>query len=199
MTSRTDTRPPKIFDLPAVGALIEIAYDYATEGSVDEFGKMPPWRAWWRTLGWPILLALGLAFLPFPCGCLPNAVKITASPHDLALMLIPSLLGFGIGVYALVFGLNGELLRNIQKEHNNKPQVPGVPAASVLNINSAFAFPLLMMVITVFVASLQKVFPEPQILATFTWFLTFFCLALTYQLVASLYKLGRVIILEKFE
>lgn len=200
MPSPNSQRRPRssILNLPGLGSFIEISSDYASEGSADYFERIAPIRCWLRTLGWPIVLSALLAAIPYPCGCTPISLKIDAKAYDVALSLIPSLLGFGIGAYALVFGLSGELLRKIQIGHNEIYAERGSSAGSVLSINSAFAFPLVTMVVTTIVASIHKVLPDLQLLSTATWFLTFLCLTLTYQLVASLYKLGRVIILDKF-
>jgi hypothetical protein len=200
MPTQISSQRPKscLLKLPGVGSFIEISSDYASEGSTDFFEKIAPLKYWFRTLGWPILLAALLAGIPYPCGCMPYAFKIAVAPHDIALSLIPSLLGFGIGAYALVFGLSGDLLKKIQDGHNKKELATKAPAGSVLSINSAFAFPLVTMALTTIVASLQKIFPGIQTLSSITWFLTFLCLTLTYQLIVALYRLGRVIILEKF-
>lgn len=184
--------------LPGVGSFVEISSDYASEGHEDFFEKIAPAKYWLRTLGWPILTSILLAAIPYPCDCMPYSVKIEAKPYDIALSLIPSLLGFGIGAYALVFGLGGDLLKKIQEGHNKMQLATNAPAGSVLSINSAFAFPLATMAITTIVASVQKILPDALFLSTLTWFLTFLCLTLTYQLIVALYRLGRVIILDKF-
>jgi len=200
MPTQISSLRPKwcLLKLPGVGSFIEISSDYASEGSIEFFEKIAPLKYWFRTLGWPILLAALLAAIPYPCGCMPYAFKIAVAPHDIALSLIPSLLGFGIGAYALVFGLSGDLLKKIQDGHNKKELATKAPAGSVLSINSAFAFPLVTMAFTTIVASLQKILPGIQMLSSITWFLTFLCLTLTYQLIVALYRLGRVIILEQF-
>lgn len=182
---------------PGLGSFIEISSDYACEGSADFFEKIAPAKYWIRSLGWPILVSIFLAAIPYPCDCTPYSVEIIAKPYDIALSLIPSLLGFGVGAYALVFGLSGNLLKKIQDGHNKIENSTNSPAGSVLSINSAFAFPLATMAITTVVASVQKILPDVLLLSTLTWFLTFLCLILTYQLIVSLYRLGRVIILEK--
>lgn len=184
--------------LPGLGSLIEIASDYATEGAAEYFERIAPLNAWIRTLGWPMAASLLLAAVPYPCGCMPYVFKVTAQPNDVALTLLPSLLGFGIGAYALVFALSGSILRKMQEGYERIHASTGRTCGSVLNINSAFAFPLSLMAITTLVAITQKILPEVQVLSSVTWFLTFLSLTLTYQLIVSLYRLGRVIILDKF-
>ena len=183
--------------LPDLGTFIEISSDYVSEGSAEYFGKIPPLRYWIRALGWPVFLSACLALLTLPCGCVSFAVKIDAKAFDVAFSIIPSLLGFGIGAYALVFGLGGEILRRIQDAHVSLANKKNQEASSVLHINSMFALPLLLMTVTLLIATIQKIFPALVIISTVTWFLTFVSLALNYQLVKSLYRLGRVIILEK--
>lgn len=185
--------------LPGIGSFIEISSDYASEGSADFFDKIAPTKYWLSTLGWPIFASILLAAIPYPCGCMPYSVKVDAKPYEIALSLIPSLLGFGIGAYALVFSLGGDLLKKIQESYSKMEIAKKRPAGSVLSINSAFAFPLAMMAITIIVASVQKILPDVLFLSTFTWFLTFLCLTLSYQLIVALYRLGRVIILDKFQ
>lgn len=187
----------KIIKVPAVGAIVEIASDYVCEGAFDHFGKIPPFRFWLKSLGWPVVLSVFLAVLPLPCDCITSPIKIDAKAFDVAFAVIPSLLGFGIGAYALVFGLGSDILRKIQDAHVAHASKTGKASASVLHINSVFAFPLLLMAVTLFFASLQQIFQANISLSTATWFLTFFSVALTFQLVVSLYRLGQVIILEK--
>lgn len=178
--------------------IIEISSDYVSDGSPRYFGKIAPVKFWIHSLWWPVLVSLLLAAIPYPCGCTPITLEIEAKAYDVAFSLIPSLLGFGIGAYALVFGLSGDLLKKIQDEHNKKDNTHEQPASSVLSINSSFAFPLIIMIVTCIVASVQKILPSLQILESITWFLVFLSLVLVYQLVVSLYKLGRVIILDNF-
>lgn len=197
-SNSTQRKKNWILNIPGLGSFTEIASDYASEGSTDFFEKIAPLKHWSRTLAWPIILSMILAAIPYPCDCTPYSFKIDAKPNDVALALIPSLLGFGIGAYALVFGLSGDLLKKIQEEHNKKEISTKESNGSVLSINSSFAFPLATMSITVIVASIQKILPNILVLSSITWFLTFLCLTLTYQLIVALYRLGRVIILDKF-
>lgn len=200
MPEQNNKKRPRslLLKLPGLGSFIEISSDYASEGASNFFEKIAPAKYWLNTLGWPILVSILLAAIPYPCSCMPYSIKIDAKAHEIALSLIPSLLGFGIGAYALVLGLSGDLLKKIQEGYDKKELETKSPSGSVLSINSAFAFPLATMALTTIVASVQKILPEFLFLSTVTWFLTFLCLTLTYQLIVALYRLGRVIILDKF-
>ena len=193
------TATSRLWRIPGLGTLIEISSDYVSEGSPSHFGKIPPIRFWLRALGWPVFLSAFLALLTLPCDCVKFAVKIDARAYDAAFAIIPSMLGFGIGAYALVFGLGSDILRSIQRAHLSLAANGEIDSSSVLHINSMFALPLLVMSITLLMSTIQKIFPGPIILSTATWFCTFLSIALSYQLVKSLFRLGRVIILEKLE
>jgi hypothetical protein len=202
MTSNTSINGKcTAFGLPGIGPIIEIASDYVSEGDPEYFGKIAPFHCWSKSLFPAIGLSLALAILPYPCGCLPFSVEIGVKAYEVALELIPSLLGFGIGAYALIFGFSGSFLRKIQSEHNQRANLIQDSVdkvnASVLHINSMFAFPLIWMAITLLVASVHKIFPANQGLDTATWFLTFLSTILIFQLIRSLYYLGRVTVLEK--
>jgi hypothetical protein len=183
--------------IPAIGVFIEIASDFVCEGDIDYYGKIPPFRFWFKSLGWPFAFSLFLALLPFPCECIATAIRIEAKPSEVAFAIIPSLLGFGIGAYALVFGLGSDILRKIQNAYHTRTLKTGKSTASVLHVNSVFTFPLVFMAITLLFASIQKIFLQNIILSTITWFLIFFSLSLAFQLIVSLYRLGQVIILDK--
>jgi glucose uptake protein GlcU len=125
-----------------------------------------------------------------------SAVEV--HPYDLALSILPNLLGFVTGVYALIFGISGKFLREIQEHNNAKATSSKKMNPTILGLNSSFAFPLLIMVVTIFVATFQKIIQTSESLKYLTWLLFFFSLTLTYQLIKTLFRLGRSVLLEKF-
>lgn len=187
----------KLMNIPALGIFIEISSDYVSEGSPKYSSKIPPLRFWIRGLGWPVFLSVFFALLTLPCYFEINCIKIEAKASSTAFSIIPSLLGFGIGAYALVFGLGEGVLRKIQDAHVNMAVKNKLELASVLHINSMFALPLLVMTVTILIATIESIFQGFFIITTVAWFFIFLSIALNFQLVKSLYRLGRVIILEK--
>lgn len=193
--SRKNECMPCLMRIPGLGTLIEISNDFVSEGSPEFFGKIAPARYWLSTLGWPVCLSIALAALASPI--MDPIVRTEAKAFDAALTIIPSLLGFGVGAYALIFGLGGDILHNIQIAHIKNQETTSGKNTSVLHINSMFALPMLIMVITIIFAAIQKIIHDSNCLSFLVWFLTFFSLILCYQLIRSLYRLGRVIILER--
>ncbi|RZI80857.1 MAG: hypothetical protein EOP38_21135 [Rubrivivax sp.] len=185
--------------IPGLATLLEIGSDYVSEGSADYFGKIAPLRCWiaalWKALTGSAMATIAAVYIPkFFC-------TTAVAPGELALTIVPSLLGFGIGVYALIFGLSANIIRGLQEGHLKAAaaDTSGKTNTSVLSLNSAFAFPLSMMAVTIFLSVLHQALPMVSTLANLTWFLVFFCIILTFQLVRTLFRLGQVIILRKFE
>lgn len=179
--------------------LIEIGNEYVAEGDARYFKKMAPFWDWVdafkKTLGLSIICTI-VVYLASYDFLVKSAVEV--HPHDLALSILPNLLGFVTGVYALIFGISGKFLREIQEHNNAKVKNSQKMNPTILGLNSSFAFPLLIMVVTIFVASFQKIIQTSESLKYLTWLLFFFSLTLTYQLIKTLFRLGRSVLLEKF-
>lgn len=181
------------------GTLLEIGNEYVTEGDTRYFKKTAPFFNWVhafkKTLGLSLLCTI-VVYLAAYDFLIKSAIDV--QPHDLALSILPNLLGFVTGVYALIFGISGKFLQEIQNQNNAIATNSHKMNPSVLGLNSSFAFPLLIMVVTIFVASFQKIIQTSELLKYSTWLLFFFSLTLTYQLIKTLFRLGRSIILDKF-
>jgi hypothetical protein len=179
--------------------LIEIGNEYVTEGDARYFKRMAPFWDWIhafkKTLGLSIICTI-IVYLATYDFIVKSAVEV--HPYDLALSILPNLLGFVTGVYALIFGISGKFLREIQEHNNAKATSSKKMNPTILGLNSSFAFPLLIMVVTIFVATFQKIIQTSESLKYLTWLLFFFSLTLTYQLIKTLFRLGRSVLLEKF-
>lgn len=180
--------------------LIEISNDFVSEGDARYFKEMAPFWFWVdafkKTLGLSLIFTI-LIYLAASDFFVKSAIEV--QPSELAMSILPNLLGFVTGVYALIFGISGKFLREIQTHNNAKAANSQIVNPSILGLNSSFAFPLLIMVVTIFIASFQKIIQSSDFLKYLTWILFFFSLTLTYQLIRSLFRLGRSVLLDKYD
>jgi len=186
-----------LFKLWFVGPFFKIGSDYVSDGDVRYQKKMAPLGDWWITLFPSIAISFALLAVIVLldnnlCGDFVNKTK----PAEYFLGVMASFLGFGIGVYALVFGVSSDILRSMQKSHIEVNKDVG-GGSTVLSLNSEFAFPLMILLLTCFVLIFQFIFSDNYHLKLVSWFFIFFSFFLIGKLILSLYDFGKIVILEK--
>jgi hypothetical protein len=198
-TKAARRRKPLWKRLWGVSGMIEIANEYVSDGDVRYFNRIAPFWFWVRGLAG--CCAAGLLFTilvylaEYDFG-VPSARDLM--PSDLVNSILPSLLGFGIGVYALVFGVAPTLVRELQAQHAAAKDPLGLET-TILSLNASFAFPLIFMTASIFAGIFQKAITASVPLRYVTWFLLFTSLALTFQLVRTLFRLGRNVLIQKLD
>lgn len=155
-----------LFRLWFVGPFLKIGSDYVSDGDIRYQKKMAPLGDWWITLFPSIAISFFLLVFMvlldnYLCGGFLNKTK----PAEYFLGVMASFLGFGIGVYALVFGVSSDILRSMQKSHIEVNKSVG-GGSTVLSLNSEFAFPLMILLLTCFVLIFQFIF---QIVTILNW------------------------------
>lgn len=188
--------------IPLLGELLRIFNTYAYRGDPKADEKFAgPWL--WVTAFWvPVLIAgVGAAL------CVPDLInkhlpggyyltyKVEAQPGNLASSILTNLLGFGIGVYALVFGLHKGLLKQLQDSYTPKPGEKRRPG-SALVVNADMAVPLLILAVAIVVGVVQQLAPSADCLRVLSWFTLWLSFIFTIELVATLFGLGENVVLK---
>ncbi|WP_167361794.1 hypothetical protein [Pseudomonas mohnii] len=167
---------------------------YAYHGDFNADSRFASLWAWIKAYFAGVLVSVVLAvfltpsipnmFLPY---CIHLDYTITVMPGDLATGILPNLLGFGIGVYALVFALDRSLVKDLQAtfQGSGKPSIPG----SVLLLNAEMALPLIMLIAAIVVGVMQKVFPSGIWLLAGSWFTFWLSIYFILGLVHSLFMM----------
>ncbi|MFO7070941.1 hypothetical protein P3E18_11810, partial [Pseudomonas aeruginosa] len=108
--------------IPMLGVVIKIMNSYAYDGDFDADRQFAGIWAWIKAYFSGVLVSALLAVLLTPSipnfylpYCMGLDYTVATSPGDLAISILPSLLGFGIGVYALVFALDKSLVKGLQE------------------------------------------------------------------------------------
>ena len=131
---------------------------------------------------------------------LPVAQRLTYHvqivPGAMATSILPNLLGFGIGIYALIFGLHKMLLRDLQASYKRSATNDKQPPGSALILNAEMAVPLLVLTLTIAIGLVQQVVPLLTGLQFVSWFSLWLSLVFTLELILTLFGLGENAILK---
>ncbi len=126
-----------------------------------------------------------------------NLSGLTASPGSLISSVFPNLLGFGIGVYALIFAISPQILRLMQKHFENEIKGGKKNAGSFLILNASMGYPLLIIVLSLILGTFQQIYADSLWLAIVTWLAFWYGLVALIQLIGVLFGLGEHDALEK--
>lgn len=187
--------------IPIVGVLVVIVNSYVWSGNFSADEKFAPLWRWLKVLGPAVLIAAGLTlWMLWPVvttliegspSCLEDLSAISQKPGEIAVSILPNVLGFGIGVYALIFVLSEKLLNSFHSVSMSRD------GSTALAINADMAFPLLIMLAAIGGGILQQRSSESIGWVFVSWFLLWYALILALCLISSLFRLGEVSIVEK--
>lgn len=188
--------------IPLFGDVLRILNSYAYRGDAradERFASVWLWfTAFWLQSGLSIIATL-LCMPHLTNTHLPSEYQLNycveVTPGTLSTGILPNILGFGIGVYALIFGLNKMLLRDLQNSY--KP-VHGVKVSpgSALILNADMAVPLLVLALTIVIGLVQQIAPKVVSLQAASWFSLWLSLIFTIELILTLFGLGENVILK---
>jgi len=174
--------------VPIVGEFLRIANAYAFRGD-DRNSRVPAQlRDWWgrivrRVLG--VLILEGLLLLAaVPFDLEPSQL---ARCTDLALGIFPDLLGFGVGIYALIFVFPKTFTPLLEKR---RAEVGF--GAEIVNVD--IGYPVAVLAIGLVVASALTLFPQGWTTGALGLFVLLYGLAMVFELLAFLFVTLQVII-----
>lgn len=141
--------------VPFLSILFRIANAYALKGHPSHFKTVAPLSAWCHRIGKNLLLSILVGSL---CAYISGT---NYAPQDIILSIFPSILGFGIGVFALLFALPNEFLDKLKKSVDASNGASKISGPEMLA--SDMAYPLLVYVTIMFFAVIVKSITNPNI------------------------------------
>lgn len=195
--------------IPVAGTLIKItnAYVYNNDDSAND--RFAPFHLWIKKFAIKTIITLLFLlyiffdqikldhyYLPKLIGEIPETLS---KPGSIIYTIMPSLLGFGIGVYALLFAINGNLLRRLHDLLVSKKNENKTFNGSFLMLNSDLAFPLTFILITLFLGVLQIASPNSLGLIFISWFFLIYSFIALLEIIGVIYSLVDVIMTDKFK
>lgn len=196
--------------IPIFGTYLALANSYAYSGDRAANKSLAPLGLWFKAFFKNISSAAiftALTVFPFTkatwiyvrCGVFPDATlsEFSAKPGALILSVMPSLLGFGIGVYALLFALGAPFVRQLH-DHLEKAKKEGRRKhGSVLMLNADMAFPIAILLLATMVGVFEQVYPMVPWFQVIAWMVFWYALILTLEIIALLFGLVDNALLDK--
>lgn len=191
----------KVVSLPIIGTLFGIANSYVSGGNFESDTEIAPIKDWGRVIGIPFLLAATISFwMVYPNiteifsekKSLPPLGSLLSDPGSLLVGILPNVLGFGIGVYALVFSISNGIVKEFNSEIQNKN-----PKKSVLALNADMAFPLMALLLAISYGLIIRKAPENLLAIMIGWTALWYSLILTLGVIGTLFRLGEQELLDK--
>lgn len=198
----------KLRRLPVFGPLLKIANAYAFQGDYRAANEFAGIRCWVRAIGPELFFATALSaatmwqFL-YKCWTaqtiLPCVDEFYCKPGALIVAFVPSTLGFGIGVYALIFSLSVHLLQDLKDTVKKQRDSGKREDGSELMLNSDMAFPLVILTFCLFLGIFQQIAPSSISLVALTWIILWYSLISILDLISVIFGMADNSILDKLK
>lgn len=122
-----------------------------------------------------------------------------SKPGALSVGVIPSLLGFGIGVYALTFAIPEALVQMMDKRMAEGVEAGDRKYGSVLVLNADLGYPLVVLTISLAIGVFQQAYPTNAVFLFVCWFAFWYSVISMIEIIGVLFQLADLAILGKRE
>lgn len=168
--------------LPVVGSVFRIVNAYAYKGDVDCQCKIAPFKLWWsrifKKMLW-LVIFVGVLFL------IKYDSILDWVAADTILSVFPSVLGFGIGAFALLFIMPSNFMLFLTQKRERLGFGPEIVPVDM-------GYPLIVFTFVMAIAGLNKMFPG-SIFNIFSIWAFFYGLAMTLELITFLFNASVII------
>ncbi|OCQ53584.1 hypothetical protein Ppb6_01210 [Photorhabdus australis subsp. thailandensis] len=167
--------------IPVMGSIFRIVNAYAYEGDDEGNKRLAPLNMWWNRIFKKMVYLLFFVEALFLINnkTMPNW---SWEPSDTIFSVFPSILGFGIGVFALMFVMPNSFLKLLTEGKKNKKINFGPEIVPV-----DMGYPLVAFVLVMAWAAINKIFPCQLFKFISTWAF-FYGLAMTFELISFLFN-----------
>lgn len=172
--------------IPVFGSVFVIANAYAHKGDQLNTIQIASVGQWWKRVlrkAWYTLVLISALVLIAP----EEICKSSWAPADTILGAFPSILGFGIGVYALMFIMPSDFLSFLQERKDKGAKI----GPEIVPVD--MGFPLMSYVLVMFIAAVNKFYPESYYFKLASIWALFYGLAMTVELISFLFISSRMI------
>ncbi|MER0215699.1 MAG: hypothetical protein DU481_05775 [Nitrosomonas sp.] len=189
--------------IPVLGEILRIANAYTYDGDLASDIEFAPLGLWIKKHYKNFLIVIVLTVISashiWLCDPSIDNCKAIPIPGNLIVSIFPSVLGFGIGVYALIFGLSNILVKKLQESLDDRKETDKAKIGSVLMLNVDMAYPLLVITLTLGIGVLQQIFINSQVLELAAWFALWYSMIMVIEILAVLFGLGEHELLNKLD
>lgn len=193
--------------IPVLGFLLRIVNTYAYSGDYDATHKFAGPLRWAKAFAFPLLIACALTVATlwsvlaaaYQCHMLTfaDASDFVRKPGALIVTVNPCLLGFGIGVYALIFGLAEPFVRQFKALIEQEKKTGTLSHGSELMLNSDLAFPLIVLVVAIAIGTIQQANEGSITLILVAWIAFWYSMIVMIEMISVIFRLAENSLLDK--
>lgn len=187
----------KILSVPVLGTVLRISNAYAYKGDQRYLFSFASSDMWAARLGKGLVAAVLLASITFAVGSFVGVDK-SFNASSVILSTFPSILGFGIGAFALIFVLPNSFFRLLWSTLKKAKQNGGgdnFTGARMLPVD--MAYPLLVYCIIMMLSAFIGYLEKGPWLGFFSFFLLMYGFVVTFELLSTIFSTAYRMMVEQ--
>jgi hypothetical protein len=185
----------KVKQLPILGVIILIANGYAASGEISHFQKLTSWNNWYQR----IVKNLVLFFIFGAVFSYTYYNEITSvggfKPEEAILDIFPDILGFGIGVFALLFTLPSAFLARLRRTNSKSKESNSKFGAHMLPVD--MAYPLMVYCFIMFIAAIFRMVPDSPITIWISCSFLLYGFYMCFELLSSIFNTASLMVMVR--
>ncbi|CAB1262677.1 Uncharacterised protein [Vibrio cholerae] len=179
--------------VPIINVTFRIANAYVYKGNPMHFKQVAPFELWKQRIGKGLLCSVIL-------GCIMafalNYFHISDfKPESIILGIFPSILGFGIGVFALLFALPTEFLDKLRESVKNSNGESKIVGPEMLPAD--MAYPLLVYSIIMLISVILGALPDGILSTAMATIMLLYGLIVTLELLNSIFMTASYMLISR--
>lgn len=173
--------------IPVINVIFMIANAYAYKGNILHLKRVAPLTHWIRRIGVNLFSAIVIGVITYHAA---TSMAITIQPESIVLGIFPSILGFGIGVFALLFALPKEFVDKIEALAKKYPD----KGVSINTLPSDMGFPLMVYTLIMILSVVLSSLPDTTAVLITSYSILIYGLVITLELIASIFMTATFLI-----
>ncbi|MEC4775144.1 hypothetical protein [Burkholderia cenocepacia] len=193
--------------IPVVGFILRVANTYAYGGDYKAIAEFAGLRRWLKAYFFSVMLATVFAAITI-WPALASIVQgngfdlsrigdFSSRPGALIVAINPCLLGFGIGVYALIFGLSDVFVRRFRNFLETKKKSGEIGHGSELVLNSDLAYPLIVLLVSIAIGVIQQANQSNKCLLVICWIAFWYSMIVMIEMIGVIFRLAENSLIDK--
>ena len=183
----------KLSKIPIINVIFKISNAYVHKGDLAYIGNIAPIGKWFNRLFKGVFFSIVVVTLLFSVNFFSGENNSSAGT---IIAIFPSLLGFGIGVFALLFSLPNSFVHALSTTKKTDSNIIN----PVRMLASDFAYPLVIYGLILFVAAISNFSENTVAMNWITSTLLIYGFVMTFELIGTLFSVvTRMIINQENE
>jgi len=182
----------KLKQIPILGVILLISNGYAASGEISHFQALSSWSNWYQRIvkNLVIFFILGAAFSYFSYSEITSATGF--KPEEAILDIFPDILGFGIGVFALLFTLPTVFLARLRRKNSKSKNNNSKFGAHMLPVD--MAYPLMIYCFIMLIAAMFRMVPDSPFTIWISCSLLLYGFYMCFELLSSIFNTASLMV-----